>query len=153
MENIEMTEMTEEAAEEKTVENQSAGKFKSVYEDTLRFVDGLEEKYEFYPETMRMFGDNARVELKKRYILNAIDETWIEKIEDCLNALDEVTRKPSRFIEETEKVLPIELSRNISSRSLRHLSQHTDYISKVEGDTVTPSKILNVLRDETNKTY
>ena len=116
-------------------------------------MDRLEEKYDFYPETMRMLGDNARIELKKRFMLKAIDETWVEKIEDCLTALDEVTRKPSRFIEESEKVLPIELSRNISSRSLRHLSQHTDYISKVEGDMVTPSKILNVFRDETNKTY
>lgn len=143
----------EETIEEKPAENQSAGEFKSVYEDTLRFVDRLEEKYDFYPETMRMLGDNARIELKKRFMLKAIDETWVEKIEDCLTALDEVTRKPSRFIEESEKVLPIELSRNISSRSLRHLSQHTDYISKVEGDMVTPSKILNVFRDETNKTY
>ena len=49
--------------------------------------------------------------------------------------------------------MPIELSRNISSRSIQHLSQHTDYISKVEDDTITPSKILNVFRDETNKTY
>lgn len=128
--------------------------FESVYEDTLYFVDGMVEQYDFYPEIIDALGNgSARVELKKRYMLKAISEEWVEKIEDCIPALDEVIRKPSRFIEETEKVLPIELSRNISSRSIQHLSQHTDYISKVEGDMVTPSKILNVFRDETNKTY
>lgn len=128
--------------------------FEDVYEDTLYFVDGMVEQYDFYPEIIGALANGtAKLELKKRYMLKAIDEEWISKIEDCIPALDEVIRTPSRFIEETEKVLPIELSRNISSRSIKHLSQHTDYISKVEGDTITPSKILNVFRDETNKTY
>lgn len=128
--------------------------FEDVYEDTLYFVDGMVEQYDFYPEIIDALANgSATLELKKRYMLKAIDEEWVAKIEDCLPALDEVIRTPSRFIEETEKVLPIELSRNISSRSIQHLSQHTDYISKVEGDTITPSKILNVFRDETNKTY
>ncbi len=129
-------------------------RFEDVYEDTLYFVDGMVEQYDFYPEIIdALGGGSAKIELKKRYMLKAIDEEWVRKIEDCLPALDEAIRSPSRFIEETEKVLPIELSRNISSRSIQHLSQHTDYISKVEGDTITPSKILNVFRDETNKTY
>ena len=129
-------------------------RFEDVYEDTLYFVDGMVEQYDFYPEIIDALGNgSAKIELKKRYMLKAIDEDWVSMIEDCIPALDEVIRTPSRFIEETEKVLPIELSRNISSRSIQHLSQHTDYISKVEDDMVTPSKILNVFRDETNKTY
>lgn len=129
-------------------------RFEDVYEDTLYFIDGMVDQYEFYPEIVdSLRNGSATLELKKRYMLKAIDEDWISKIEDCLPALDEAIRTPSRFIEETEKVLPIELSRNISSRSIQHLSQHTDYISKIEGDTITPSKILNVFRDETNKTY
>ena len=129
-------------------------RFKDVYEDTLYFVDGMTTQYDFYPEIIDALANgSAKIELKKRYMLKALDEEWIKKIEDSIPALDEVIRTPSRFIEETEKVLPIELSRNISSRSIQHLCQHTDYISKVEGDTVTPSKILNVFRDETNKTY
>ena len=129
-------------------------RFEDVYEDTLYFVDGMVEQYDFYPDIIDALANgNAKLELKKRYMLKAIDEEWVSRIEDCIPALDEVIRKPSRFIEETEKVLPIELSRNISNRSIKHLSQHTDYISKVEGDMITPSKILNVFRDETNKTY
>lgn len=129
-------------------------KYKSVYNDTLYFVDGMVEQYDFYPEIINVLRDgDATIELKKRYMLKAIDETWVNIIEDTLQAIDEIIRKPSRFIEENEEVLPIELSRNISSRSIKHLSQHTDYISKVEGDEITPSKILNVFRDETMQTY
>ncbi len=131
-----------------------ADSFRGVYDDTLYFVDGMVEQYDFYPEIIEALrSGNAKIELKKRYMLKAIDEEWVTRIEDALPALDEIIRNPSRFIEETEKILPIELSRNISSRSIKHLSQHTDYISKVEGDMVTPSKILNVFRDETIRTY
>ena len=128
--------------------------FKSVYDDTLYFVDGMTEQYDFYPEILQaLAGGNAQIELRKRYMLKAIEEIWVSKIEDTLTAIGDFIRTPTRFIEETEEVLPIELSRNISNRSLRHLAQHTDYISKVEGDEITPSKILNVFRDETMFTY
>lgn len=96
---------------------------------------------------------SGEISLKRQMMRKTLDATWIKVIEDCIIPLDNVIRKPRRFIEENEAVLPIELSRNITSRSMRHLAQHTDYISKIEGDTVTPSKILNVFRDETVQTY
>ena len=96
---------------------------------------------------------SGEIALKRQMMRKTLDETWIKVIEDCIIPLDNVIRKPGRFIEENDAVLPIELSHNITSRSLRHLAQHTDYISSVEGDTITPSKILNVFRDETVQTY
>ena len=96
---------------------------------------------------------SGEIALKRQMMRKTLDATWIKVIEDCIIPLDNVIRKPRRFIEENEAVLPIELSRNITSRSMRHLAQHTDYISKIEGDTITPSKILNVFRDETVQTY
>ena len=96
---------------------------------------------------------SGEISLKRQMMRKTLDATWIKVIEDCIIPLDNVIRKPRRFIEENEAVLPIELSRNITSRSMRHLAQHTDYISKIEGDTITPSKILNVFRDETVQTY
>ena len=129
-------------------------RFDRIFKDTMDFFARLTGKYEFFPAIMDlMAAGNTVLQLKKRYVLRAIDEAWVSMIEDCLPALDAVIRKPSKFIEENERVLPIELSRNINSRSLQHLSQHTEYISKIEGDMITPSKILNVFRDETLMTY
>ncbi len=125
-----------------------------VYRDTMYFVSAMVREFRLYPEIFEALKNgNADIEFRRRVMLRAVDETWVRAIEDSLIALDEIIRKPSRFIEETETVLPIELTKNITDRSVRHLSQHTDYISKVEGDTVIPSKILNVFRDETMLTY
>lgn len=96
---------------------------------------------------------SRRLAMSRRYLLRALDETWIRAVEEALPALDAVIRHPQRQLREKEKVLPIEFSRNITSRSVRHLTQHTNLIAKVEGDVITPSKILNVYSDETAKTY
>lgn len=128
--------------------------FSHVFDDASVFMDTIEGENEIMPYVLRMMKEgNASVELKKRYMLRAIDETWVNIIEDTLPALDVIMRNPSKFIEEKEEVLPIELSKNISVRSLQHLSQHTNYISKIEGDKITPTKILNVYREETLQTY
>ncbi len=128
--------------------------YREVYDDTLYFVEGIISEYDFYPDILRMFREgNISVDLKKRYTIKSIDEMWVKAIEDSLVALDAVIRNPNRFIEEQEQILPIELSHNINSRSVSHLAQHTDYISKVEGDDITPSKILNVFHEETMLTY
>ena len=119
--------------------------FRKVYSDTTFFIDSIVDEYDVFPAILQMMRDgNATIELKKRYLLRAIDEAWVNIIEDTLPALDTIIRNPSKDIAEREEVLPIELSHNISVRSLRHLSQHTNLISRVEGDTIIPSHILNV---------
>ena len=128
--------------------------FSRVYNDTTYFVDSIVEEYDVFPAILGMMRDgNATLELKKRYLLRAIDETWVNIIEETLPALDTIIRNPSKYIEEREEVLPIELSHNISVRSLKHLSQHTNLISQIDGDKIIPSKILNVFREETMQTY
>ncbi|MBP5289338.1 MAG: DUF2357 domain-containing protein, partial [Clostridia bacterium] len=142
------------ADEEKTEQKNGGDSFKKVYEDATYFVDSMVKEYRVFPMILGFMREgNASIELKKRYMLRAIDETWVNIIEDTIPCIEVLTRNPSKFIEEREELLPIELSRNISPRSLQHLSQHTNLISKIEGDKITPSKILNVFREETIQTY
>ncbi|MBQ9467755.1 MAG: hypothetical protein IJU52_01960 [Clostridia bacterium] len=118
------------------------------------FYAAIGKSYLSYPETLAEMQDgDFTLELRKRYMLKAIDEEWIKAIEDHLTALDTIIRSPTRFIEQNEQLLPIELSRRINNRSIQHLCQHTNLINKVEGDEITPSKILNVFNDETMLTY
>ena len=134
--------------------DKNSATMQSVYDDTVFFIDGIMQEYSVFSSILNMMKEGkATVELKKRYMLRAIDENWVSAIEDALPALDTIIRTPSKYIEEVEEVLPIELSRNITPRSLQHLSQHSNYISRVEGDTIIPSKILNVYREETMQTY
>lgn len=130
------------------------GHVRSLFEETLAFSDGLVPGHNDYAALLRaMCGGNITVALRKRYLLRAIDERWVRMVEDSLPALDTVTRNPSRFIEEKEQILPIEMTKRVSGRSIRHLAQHTDYISEVRDDEVVPTKLLNVFREETNLTY
>ncbi|MBR0235124.1 MAG: DUF2357 domain-containing protein [Clostridia bacterium] len=128
--------------------------FRSVYDDSIYFIDSIIQEYNIFPTILdKMRQGDATIELRKRFLLRAIDETWVNIIEDTLPALDVIIRNPSKFIEEKEEVVPVELSRKVTVRTLQHLSQHTNYISRIDGDMIIPSKLLNVYRDETLLTY
>ena len=95
----------------------------------------------------------ATIKLSEKKMLRALDEGWVERIEQALPAIDELLRRPSHFIAETEEIRPMELTRKITGRSVAHLCQHTDFISSVDGDEVTPSKMLNIIREDSILTY
>ena len=91
--------------------------------------------------------------LKNNTVYRSIDTDWIEKIEYTIPYLDAFIRNPGVDIQENEEVLPVEATKKISEKSIRYLAQHTNNILKIEDGEVTPSKILNVFRDETFLTY
>ena len=95
----------------------------------------------------------AAIKFSEKKMLRALDEGWVERIEEALPAIDELLRRPSHFIAETEEIRPMELTRKITGRSVAHLCQHTDFISSVDGDDVTPSKMLNIIREDSILTY
>lgn len=96
---------------------------------------------------------DTNVSLKRSKISRTIELEWIERIEAAIPALDTVIRFPSVAIEDVDEVLPIELSRHITEKSIRHLATHTNLILDVTDDEVTPQKILNVYHEETYLTY
>ena len=91
----------------------------------------------------------------KKLMEKAIDVSWVEAIENGLPHLDTVLRNPRRTIEDVEEVVPIALSRKITVESVKHLAQHTDLIQSIDKKTgkITPSKILNVYKEESLMTY
>ena len=115
----------------------------SAYENTKEVTEKLFKDNAFYGEILSLFAaGETSVKSDRKIILKALDETWIEKIELALPSLDYLLRNPTHFISETEEVLPIELTRKISGRSISHLARHTDYISEAdEYGSVTPTKL------------
>ena len=146
-----------ETAQEST-ENQPISALNDVfsaYENTKEAIEKLFNENPFYGEILSLFAaGETSVKSNRKIILKALDETWIEKIEAALPSLDYLLRNPTHFISETEEVLPIELTRKISGRSISHLARHTDYISEAdEYGSVTPTKLLNVYREDSVLTY
>ena len=96
---------------------------------------------------------DTNVSLKRNKISRTIEIDWIERIEAAIPALDTIIRFPSVAIEDVDEILPIELSRHITEKSIKHLATHTNLILDATDDEVTPSKILNVYHEETYLTY
>lgn len=125
-----------------------------IYDDTSRSVGELLSRHGTYRDILELFSDGeASVRQSERLMLRAIDEVWVQTVEDCVTTLDHLIRHPVGYIAETEEVLPIELTRKITGRSIAHLGQHSDYIAKIDGDEITPNKLLNVFRDDSLLTY
>ena len=109
---------------------------------------------EFYTYFMNAVKSGERnVLLHERFIDRDIDVRWIEMIENTLIPLDTIIRTPQRFIKNEEEIVPIEMVRNVTTESIRHLAQHTNMIARVEGDEVTPERMLNILKEESFETY
>lgn len=91
-----------------------------------------------------------------RYVrlIKSVEEDWISAIEEALPALHHVVMNPRKFIEEDREVVNIAMARNITTESIRHLTQHSDLIDKYDEDgTVIPNRILNVFKEESLNIY
>lgn len=83
-----------------------------------------------------------------------IDSKWIEVIDKYIFNLENVCRHAQTFIVDNELVENIERVKKINAKSIRHLSQNTKYIAKVEDDgSVMPKKLLTTTMDDNLAIY
>jgi hypothetical protein len=128
--------------------------FELLYDIYTQDFVSLVQGEDFYTEFLNKAKSGAtEVSYMHRFIEKQIDEKWVEAIEDAIIPLDTIIRNPRRFIVQEEEIVNIELARKISPESIRHLAQHTNMIAKVEEDTVTPNRILNIFKEESFETY
>ena len=97
----------------------------------------------------------STIALNRRILEKDIDVSWVESIETGRVSIDNVIRNPSKTIINVEEVVPIALSKKITVDSVKHLAQHTDLIQSVDPETgkITPSKVLNIHKEESYLTY
>lgn len=87
-------------------------------------------------------------------LIKSVDEEWVSAIEEALPALHHVVMNPRKFIEEDREVVNVAMARNITTESIRHLTQHSDLIDQFNEDgTVIPNRILNVFKEESLNIY
>ena len=131
-------------------ENRGAGAASA----TSEYLQELAKKYRAYEETLEaMSAGEVTAALREKLMLRAVDERWIDKVENALGAIDYLMRNPGHYIAETEEVLPVEMTKKITGRSIAHLGQHSDNISVNDDGEITPKKLLNVFREDSIFTY
>lgn len=79
---------------------------------------------------------------------------WINRIEDCMYELDQITNNPREVTTTEGAVMPIELAKKINYESVQHLASHTQYIKEInEKGEVIPAKIFSLFSKEETHTY
>lgn len=84
-----------------------------------------------------------------------LDTEWLEMIEGTVQYIDNIFRNPNRFIVNDEEIVKIEQAKKITVETIKHLSKNTNFIQTIDEETgdVTPSKLLNVRKEESYDTY
>lgn len=94
-----------------------------------------------------------RVETKRK--IASKDTEWLDVIENTIPYIDNIFRKPNRFIVNEEELVKIEQTKKVTVETIKHLSKNTNLIQTIDEKTgdVTPSKLLNVRKEESYNTY
>jgi len=83
-----------------------------------------------------------------------VDFSWVDKVEEALPYLDTIIRNPKRFLVQEEEVINVEKSKKITTETVRHLAQHSNFIEDVEEDgDIMPKKVLNITKEDTIDIY
>ncbi len=125
------------------------------YENFIETIDELGNDELFSAYRSMLSSSSNTFALNRKVMEKAVDVSWVEAIEKGLQYVDNVMRNPRKTIENVEEVVPIALSKKITVDSIKHLAQHTDLIQSIDPETgkITPSKILNVHKEESLMTY
>ena len=98
---------------------------------------------------------NSSMRVKTDYYKEENDIEWIIILENLLPYVEKILRNPKRFITTEEEIVKIESAKKVGVETVKHLAKHTNFIQDLDEDTgdVIPSKLLNVLKEETFNTY
>lgn len=123
--------------------------------DNLGIIELYEKngKNSSVKEFQEKTNSTLRVEAKRK--MSAKDTEWLDVIEQTIPYLDNIFRKPNRFIVNEEEIVKIEQTKKVTVETIKHLSKNTNLIQTIDEKTgdVTPSKLLNVRKEESYNTY
>ena len=122
--------------------------------DKLEIVDLYERSNKNrIEEFTNKINSTLKVNIDKK--ISKKDFEWIDMMGFTINYLDNILRCPNRFIVNEEEIVKIEQAKKVSVETIKHSSKNTNFIQTVDEKTgdVTPSKLLNVRKEETYNTY
>lgn len=78
-----------------------------------------------------------------------LSDDWILTIEGALHSIEQIVRNPRKFIAENELILDVAKVRRTNSKTVRHLTTHSQFVQNIDKDgEVTPKKLLTFEMDE-----
>lgn len=132
----------------------TSGLIDPVYEEFTEHVMGTLRSAEFYNYFMESLSKGERsFQFSNRKLEKKIDAAWVEAVENCMSAFQNIIMNPRNFIVEKEEIVNVAVARQATPEVLRHLTTHGKYIDDITKDNVRPNHLLNKFKEDSWNTY
>lgn len=109
---------------------------------------GSFEFYEYFMSSIA-HGENE-IQFSNKRMEKYVDNNWVDKIEETLDAFQNIIATPRNVIREDELIVDIAYAKKTGSDSVRHLATHTSLVEAYDPETgdVRPNKIMQKYRED-----
>ena len=126
---------------------------KELFKSYLERVDSINDRRYLLMKEDVYNGQTSYLRMKFKGS-SVFNPEWINRIEDCMYELDQITNNPREVTTSEGSIIPIELARKINYESVQHLASHSQFIKEIdENGNVIPAKILGLFNKEELHTY
>ena len=127
-----------------------------IYEKFVRGVTraiGSTEFYAFFMDAVSRAQNEFQ--FSNRKLVKNVDLTWVDAIEESLNAMQNIISSPRNVIKEEDLIVNVANAKKSGAETVRHLAMHSGLVESFNEDNgeVRPSKLMQRYREESLGLY
>jgi len=129
-------------------------KYRSLYQACCAYRDAVADD-PLHAALLRALREDAQFTERCEDECSAVkwDPEWIEAFEAAMPYVVKAIDEQRRFIESFSEIRRVDQARKTTVDSVRHLAEHSNLISRVQGEDIIPEKILIVEREDNYAIY
>ena len=129
-------------------------KYRSLYQACCAYRDAVADD-PLHAALLRALREDAQFTERCEDECSAVkwDPEWIEAFEAAMPYIVKAIDEQRRFIESFSEIRRVDQARKTTVDSVRHLAEHSNLISRVQGEDIIPEKILIVEREDNYAIY
>ena len=114
---------------------------------------GSSEFYSFFMDAMA--GADNQIQFSNRRLEKTVDVTWVDAIEDALEAFQTILSNPRRIIREDEIIVNVAQAKRGGADVVQHLAHHANFVDKFDPKTheVQPNRLMQKDRFDAHDQY
>ena len=122
-----------------------------IYQKYMRGVIralGSTEFYAFFMDALSRA--NNEIQFSNRKMIKTVDVSWVDAIEDCVEAFQKIIASPRNVINEEELIVNVANAKKGGADTVRHLASHASLVEDFKPETgdVRPSKLMQKYRED-----
>ena len=137
-------------------EKKQASLIDPIYTKFVRGVTraiGSTDFYEFFMDAVSRAQNEFR--FSNRKLVKTVDLTWVDAIEETLNAMQNIVASPRHIINEEDLIVNVANAKKSGSETVRHLAQHSGLVESFDPDSgdVRPGRLMQRYHEESIGLY